>query len=314
MKFLCDQHLPFGKTGLAIPPIVFGTAALGNANRVIPELTKLAICGEWFRGVAPPVFIDAAYRHGNGMALEQLGRVLRRLDIASEEIVIGLELDGEQSPSDAGQPKYDRLMECWVKSRRLLGEAYRPKLVSVGDADVDAWRAASELKDAKEVLGAGIGIKDWRAARDYIATIEPDWITLTGGCTLMRHSPEMLAFMAELARRQIPIVVAGAFDGGFLVGGNQLDGRVVSADDPADRALFAWRKAFVALCEGHGISPAHACIQFALTAPGVVAVLLKSSYPDRVAENVNSVCQRVPDNLWASMKEEGLLAADVSCR
>ena len=46
------------------------------------------------------------------------------------------------------------------------------------------------------------------------------------------------------------------------------------------------------------------------SAPSVVAVLVESSYPDRVAENINSVCQKVPDNFWASMKEEGLLAKE----
>ena len=147
---------------------------------------------------------------------------------------------------------------------------------------------------------------------DRIAAVEPDWVTLAGGCTLMRHSREMLAFMGELAQRQIPLLLGGVFDGGFPVGGNRLDGRVLSTDDPADRSLFAWRKAFVALCDGHGVSPAHACIQFALSAPGVVAVLLDSSYPDRVVENVNSVIERVPDKFWASMKEEGLLGADDS--
>jgi D-threo-aldose 1-dehydrogenase len=65
----------------------------------------------------------------------------------------------------------------------------------------------------------------------------------------------------------------------------------------------------VALCHGHGVTPTQACIQFALAGPGVVAVLLNSSHPDRVAENVGSVQRLVPDLFWASMKEEGLLAA-----
>jgi D-threo-aldose 1-dehydrogenase len=293
-----------------VPPIVFGTAVLGNASRVVSDQTKPAICGEWFRGVEPPVFIDAAYRHGNGTAIEVLGRVLRRLGVASDEVVISLELDWGQSPTAAGKPKYGRILECWEKSCRMLGDAYRPKLVSIGDADDDAWRAVSELKAAGMVLGAGLVATDSRAVKDCVASLEPDWITLARGCTLMRHPPETLAWMSDMAQREIPIVVAGVFEGGFLVGGNQLDGRVVSADEPARRALFAWRKAFVALCDGHGISPAHACIQFALSAPGVIAVLLDSSYPDRVAENIKSACRKVPNNFWASMKEEGLLAAD----
>jgi D-threo-aldose 1-dehydrogenase len=113
--------------------------------------------------------------------------------------------------------------------------------------------------------------------------------------------------MAELADRRVPIILAGVFDGGFLAGGNRLDGRAVNADDPSQRWLFAWRKAFVALCDGHGISPTHACIQFALSLRGVVAVQLDSSYADRVAANIRSVYTEVPRGFWESMKEEGLL-------
>ena len=291
-----NQHRPLGGTGWQVPPIVFGTAALGNVGRVITEQAKVAIIGEWFRQVAPPVFIEAAYEHGDGMALEVLGRVLRRLEVTSKEVVIQLAVAG-------------RVAECWEKSCRLLGEAYRPTLIAVCDADEEGRRVASELKAAGEVRGVGVVVSDWRAARGSVATSEADWITLVGGCTVMRHPPDVLAFMAELASRQIPVIVAGVFDCGFLVGGSRLDGRVVSAEDPADRSLFAWRKAFVALCDGHGITPAHACIHFALSLPGVVAVRLDSSYADRVAANIGSAYAGVPEKFWESMEDEGLLGA-----
>lgn len=296
MNFSIDHRRPLGGTGLQAPPIVFGTAALGNVPQVIPEQRKLKICGEWFQHVEPPVFIDAAYRHGDGLALEVLGRMLHRLDVEGDEIVIHLALDA------------DRVADDWEKSCRLLGSEYRPKLVSICDADESAWRAVSELKVAGLVLGAGA------AARDFgtLSSLAPaaDWMVLTGGFTVMRHPAESLASMAELAARQIPIVVSGVFEGGFLVGSNRLDGRVPSAEDPADRSLLAWRTSFAALCHGHGVTPAQACIQFALSGPGVVAVMLNSSHPDRVAENAECVQRLVPDLFWASMKEEGLLAAD----
>ena len=299
----CEQHRPLGSTGLHVPPICFGTAALGNVDRVIPEQSKLAICGEWFRGVSPPVWIDADYRHGEGVALEVLGRMLRRLDVASDEVVVNLVLDGQQS---SGQG----IAECWEKSCLLLGDDYRPKLVSIDRPDDDAWRAANELKNAGQVAGVGMVVNDLQGATDLVSPLEPDWLTLAGGFTLMRQRAEAVALMATATEKQVPIVLAGVFEGGFLVGGNQLDGRGLNADDSANRALFAWRKAFVALCDGHGIRPAHACIQFAISAPSVVAVLVESSYADRVAENIKSVCQKVPDNFWESMREEGLLAKE----
>jgi D-threo-aldose 1-dehydrogenase len=90
-----------------------------------------------------------------------------------------------------------------------------------------------------------------------------------------------------------------------------LDGLPASAEDEAQRGLLAWRKAFVALCDGHGIMPAHACIQFALSVPGIVAVQLDSSQLDRVAANIRSGFVDMPANFWMSMIEEGLLETDV---
>jgi D-threo-aldose 1-dehydrogenase len=296
MNISAGQRRPFGPLGLTIPPIVFGTAALGNVPQVIPEQRKLEICGEWFQHVEPPVFIDAAYRHGDGLALEVLGRMLRRLDVDGDEVLIHLTLDADQVADE------------WEKSCRLLGSEYQPKLVSICDADDDAWRTVSDLKAAGMVLGAGLATSNFGGLNSLAPSV--DWVVLMGGFTLMRHPADLVAVMADLAARQIPIVVSGVFEGGFLVGSNRLDGRVLNPANPTDRSLLAWRTSFAALCLGHGVTPAQACIQFALSGPGVVAVVLNSSHPDRVAENVGCVQRMVPDIFWASMKEEGLLAAD----
>ncbi len=309
MGFKHDPRTPLGNTGFFVPPIVFNTAALGNVRRVITEQAKAAICGEWFRNVIPPVFAHIMYRYGDGMALEVLGRTLRRLEINSDEVVIQLSLDGESLTSSAGLS--GEAAQCWEKSCQLLGDKYQPKLISVSVTDDDAWRMAAELKYAGTVHGVGVAITDWQASREWIAINVPDWIVLCG-CTMMRHTPEMLAFIAQLSNRQIPVVLKGVFDCGFLVGGNRLVGRVLNVNNATDRSWLAWRKAFVALCDGHGVSPAHACIQFALSLPGVVSVQVDSSYPDRVAENIRSAYTEVPVNFWASMKEEGLLQEGIS--
>ena len=34
---------PFGKTGSAIPTVVFGTSSLGNLSGVVPDKTKFAL-------------------------------------------------------------------------------------------------------------------------------------------------------------------------------------------------------------------------------------------------------------------------------
>jgi D-threo-aldose 1-dehydrogenase len=266
----------------------------------------LALCGEWFQYVASPVWIEVAHHYGKNVALETLGRILRRLEIGRDEIIIQLAVNLNLEAANFRRNSAASLVQCWEDSCRLLGQQYRPKLLSITDPDDDAWRSASELKATGEILGCGVSAANLPLVLERKTKLEPDWVTFCG-CSVMRHSPETLAGMAELGDNATPTVLTGVLEGAFLVGGMKLNGRTVSSEDPADRSVLAWRKAFVALCYGHGVSPAHACIQFALSAPGVIAVRLESTYSDRVAENVRSACQSVPKNFWASMREEGLL-------
>lgn len=321
MIIRADQFRAFGNTGLRLPPIVFGAAALGNAHRVIPNQTKLAICGEWFGRVASPVWVDASPTRGRGRELEALARAFQRLDVAPEEVAIGSTLGGTES-----QISRRAVLASWNETCRLLGGNHRPQLVALDAPDeylaaarspaergqrfqeiLDAYRALEELKASRQVAAVGVAAHEWQVAREIDAAVGLDWVLLIGGFTIMRHPPELLDFMAQLAARKTPIVCAGVFHCNFLVGGGRFDGRNVRPDDPAERTLFAWRKAFAALCQGHGVSPAHACIWFALSGPGVAAVAINTSRPERIAENAEWAVAEVPAGLWASMREEGLL-------
>ena len=325
MKISADHHRPFGNTGLRVPPIMFGTSALGNVRRVIPEQTKLEICGEWFRHVSPPVFVDTSHQDGNGLALEALARAFQRLDVSPEEAILASRISCNE-----GRFGHDSIRASWDETCRLLCGNHRPQLIAIESPDeflaaaqtptdraqrfqdiLEAYRALEGLKATHHVAGIGIAAKDWQVVREIDAAVRLDWVMLVGCFTIMRHPPEVLEFMASLAARQIPMINAGIFHGDFLVGGSSFDSRALTPENPADRSLFAWRKAFAALCHGHGITLAHACIQFALSAPAVAAVAINTSHPDRIAENADSAIAKAPDAFWASMKEEGLLGLPI---
>ena len=293
------QRRVLGRTNLNVPRVVFGTAALGNVGRVMTDQAKLAFCGEFLRQVALPVWIETSNSYGDGMALEVLGRVLRRLEVGSDEVVIQLTIDAYHASSIA---------ECWEKSCRLLGDEFRPKLIAIEDVDDAGVKFVGDLKATGDVRGVGLVATDWRRAKNSLADFDADWVMISG-CTVMRHSNDVLEFMAELAMNETPIVLSGVFEGGFLVGRNQLDGCTLQAENPSHRSRLALAEGVRGgLCDGHGISPSHACIRFALAAPGVDAVRLETSYTDRVVQNVSSISERLPENFWQSMIEEGLLA------
>jgi D-threo-aldose 1-dehydrogenase len=345
LKLSAAEYRPLGKTGLQVPPVVFGCSALGNLYQVISDVAKLEIVSAWFDHVSPPVFIDTAGKYGAGLALEVLGTSLDKFEIPPANVLISSKLGWKRVPLATPEPtfepgawidiehdavqriSYDGILECWEESCRLLGDKYHPRLVSVHDPDeylnaaalptdrakrfddiVDAYRALAELKQQGRVIGVGVGAKDWRVIEEISRVVELDWVMLANSLTVMRHPPELLVFVERLAAAGVGIINSAVFHAGFLLGGKYFDYRVVSPANDADRPLFAWRKAFVTICDAHGVTPLHACVQFGLNVPGVVAVALNTSHADRIEQNVAAVSTPVPAKLWESLQEEGLLA------
>lgn len=334
-----------GNTGLTLPPVIFGTSCLGNLYQALPWETKLQIMQECFLQVAPPVVFDSAGKYGAGLALEIIGRGLRELDIAPEEVVISNKLGWLRTPLRTTEPTfepgawidlehdavqsigYGGILACWEQGCELLGDEYRPDLASVHDPDeylshascdqeraarladvVDAYRALAELKAQGVVRAVGVGSKDWRVIRELAQTVALDWVMFACSLTIMHHPPELLAFVDELAEQGTGIVNSAVFHAGFLTGGAFFDYRKVDPDDARDRPLFEWRKRFRQLCGQFAVEPAQACVRFGLSAPGVVSVALNTSKPSRIRDNIAAVQAEIPRDFWHAMKREGLIS------
>lgn len=341
------EHTPLGRCGVAVPRLVFGTSCLGNLYQALPAETKLAISREWFAHVATPVALDCAGKYGAGLALEAIGGNLRELGIPPANVVISNKLGWLRTPLITPEPtfepgawaglqhdaaqriSYTGILECWEQGCELLGEPYRPQLVSVHDPDeylsaattaddrrrrfddvIDAYRALAELRQRGEVRAVGVGSKDWQVIREIDAATPLDWVMLANSLTIYRHPPKLLTFVKDLAARGVGVTNSAVFHAGFLVGGSYFDYRKVAAENPRDRPLFAWRDKFFALCRDHGVAPAVACVQFALSPPGVVAVAMNTSNPAHVGANAAAVEAHVPSEFWAAAKERGLISAD----
>jgi len=150
-----------GKTGLQIPPIVFGTSALGNLYQAYSDDLKLAILREMVSSTDGPVVLDSAGKYGAGLALEVIGNGLRTLGVPPEKVIISNKLAWIRTPLRAPVPtfepgvwfglshdaeqaiSYEGILRCWGQGCDLLGAPYRPRLVSVHDPDEFLNSAAS---------------------------------------------------------------------------------------------------------------------------------------------------------------------------
>jgi D-threo-aldose 1-dehydrogenase len=338
------KHRPIGTTGVSLPPVIFGTSALGNLYSALSDGTKTAIIKESLLYVPKPVVFDSAGKYGAGLALEKLGEILKELDIQPEDVVISNKLGWLRTPlltpeptfekgvwmninNDARQKiSYEGILECWEQGNELLGGSYKPMLVSVHDPDeylnkaqddkdfsnllndiVEAYKALSDLKSQGKVKAIGVGAKNWKTISLIAQEVDLDWAMFANSMTIYRHPNDLLGFMEQLHSKGVSIINSAVFHAGFLTGGDFFDYVDIKPDSSENRAKFKWREDFFAICRKHDVVPANACVQFALTPPGVISISLNTSNPALVKNNVESVECIIPDGFWKEMISEGLI-------
>ena len=197
-----DKKTVFGKTGLALPPIIFGTSCLGNLYHALSYETKLEIVRQFFEHVKSPIVLDSAGKYGAGLALEVIGRTLRELGKSTDDVIISNKLGWTRVPLKGAEPTFEPgawigiehdaelsinhsgIIDCWEQGCELLGD-YQPRLLSVHDPDeylaavqndkkerdrrledvIGAYSALHELKIKGYTKSIGIGAKDWKVIR-----------------------------------------------------------------------------------------------------------------------------------------------------
>ena len=333
---------------IKLPKVIFGTSGLGNLYVVLEDKAKLEVVAAFIQHSATqkPIVFDSAGKYGAGLALETLGNCLRTLNVKPEDVLISNKLGwyrANELPSgaeptfepgvwhnlkyDAVQKiSYEGILECYEQGNQLLN-GYKAELVSVHDPDeyvagaqspseaekryndiLEAYRALRELKDRNEVKAIGIGAKDWRMIQRIAQEVNLDWIMIANSMTVHSHPQELVTFMEELQQRGIIIINSAVFNGGFLIGQDYYNYRLM--DPVNDQELFQWRADFTKLCDKYKVKPAEVCTVFGLSAPGVTSIALSTTNVNRVKQNLDMVAGGnaiVPLNFWQEMKEHGLI-------
>lgn len=338
------EYHQLGKTKLRIPPVIFGTSALGNLYAELPDHTKGQIVKECINNLASPVVFDSAGKYGAGLALEVLGENLKTLGVSPQNVIISNKLGWYRTRLTGPEPTFepgawiglkndaeqrishDGIIECWEQGNELLGGSYKPSMVSVHDPDeflstsaneterikrfdqiIEAYKALSDLKRDGKVDAIGVGAKSWKIIRAIAGRVDLDWVMFANSMTILRHPSDLLRFMTELHRTEIGIINSAVFHAGFLTGGRFFDYVPIQPDCSENISLFEWRKKFFSVCEEFRVLPAQACVSFAMSPPGVISIALNTSDPDRVKENVTAVTTKVPAEFWDEMIKRGLL-------
>ena len=91
-------HRQFGKTGLTVPSIIYGTSFMGNLYQELTWETKLEIMKKWFEVSSTAPMIDTAGKYGAGLALEVIGKGLKELGVKKDDIIISNKLGWYRIP------------------------------------------------------------------------------------------------------------------------------------------------------------------------------------------------------------------------
>jgi D-threo-aldose 1-dehydrogenase len=338
-----SEKRPLGRTGLPVPPVIYGTSYLGNLYKALPYEAKLGLMKKWFECTEKPVVIDTAGKYGAGLALEVIGKGLAELGIAGDDILISNKLGWYRIPLESDEPtfepgawvdigydavqtfSYEGIMKCYQQGNELLG-GYRAELVSVHDPDeylnaalndrerakrmedvLESYRALFDLKREGKVKAVGIGAKDWRTIRDIYRQVPFDWVMFANSFTIFSHPTDLLEFMDRLANEGVGIINSAVFHGGFLTGGPLFDYRDIPPESDRGRIIYTWRERFQEICLRQGVEPGDACIRFSMSHPAIVSMALNTSKPGKMHRNVKTLQRSIPGAFWTEMKREGLI-------
>lgn len=336
----------FDKAVLRLPPVIFGTSGLGNLFVALEEEEKLNIVTECVRLSQGKVVFDSAGKYGAGLALETLGKCLKQLNVQPENVIISNKLGWVRSELKTEEPtfepgvwknlkhdavqkiSYDGIMECFEKGNELLN-GYIPQMVSVHDPDeylasakdyqhseklyadiLDAYEALYDLKKYGKVQFIGVGAKNWKIVKRIAKDVELDWIMIANSMTIKSHPQELLDFIKEMGQKGVYVINSAVFHSGFLVGSNYFDYRFIEKDNANNEALFKWREAFFETCNQFHVTPAEACVQFALNVPGVKSIALNTTHADRVQLNMKMAEASIPTEFWQELKNKNLIEID----
>ncbi len=329
---------PVGKTDLQITEISFGCAPLGNLYRPITEdAAQEVLAGAWDAGIR---YFDTAPFYGLGLSEIRTGRFLdhqprdefvlstkvgrwffppaRPAEFKSDFWAGGLKFehvhdysyDGimrayEQSHMRLGMNRIDLLvihdLDFWFHKTEAKVAAYLSQLFSSG------WRALDELRSHGLIRGIGAGINEVGMIPRFLDALDMDFFLVALRYTLLEQET-LKAELPYCQRRNVGIVIGGVYNSGITATG-AVEGAKYNYADATPEIMERVRK-IEAVCKDHDVPLAAAALQFPLGHPSVAAVIPGAIQPDQVHQNVRNFRLPIPADLWADLKDQGLVARE----
>ncbi len=312
-------------------PLGMGGAPLANLGTAIPdEVATGAVRAAWELGVR---HFDTAPHYGAGLSEHRIGAVLRHYPRADYTLSTKV---GRMLEPVAEVPEFDQNFQHGLSFRRRLDYSYdgtrrslEDSLQRLGLPSVDivyihdcgedwlgpSWReqfdvamagaarALTELREQGVIRGWGLGVNVVEPCILALERSDPDFFLVAGRYTLLDHTA-LKELLPRCAERGARVVIGGPYNSGILAGGGTFDYEAAAPE------IVARARALGAVCARHGVDLKAAALQFVVAHPVVAAVIPGPRNAEELSENVAAMSQKIPAEMWAEMKAEGLLPAE----
>ena len=313
--------------------LVFGGGSIGNLKAAIPEATVDCLLAEATRNGI--VHFDTAPLYGFGLSELRLGHHLRTLERSQYKISTkvgrtyhaawgrpvergnwfapldrlaytdysrdGIMRSLEQSLTRLGIDRIDTVLVHDI-DRRNQGEDFDARFRQVVEV---ALPVLHNLKAAGQIDAVGIGISEADVASDFLQEAAIDVLMLAGRVSLLDHAAS-LDVLAQAEQSGTRVLAASVFNSGYLA---DIEGAGTFDYGRPDEAIRLRSRRIRDVLAQFAVPLQAAAIQFPLRLPAVQAVVIGMSRPEQVASNLEWSRWTIPDETWAALQEERLIAS-----
>lgn len=332
-------RVALGHSGVTVTRLGLGLAPIGGLYKVVGDSAAVAAVDRaWQHGLR---LFDTAPLYGYGLSERRIGAAIAGRN--RDDLVLSTKVGRLLVPSGEGGPAEQR--ELWPEAppevvprfdfsaravRRSLEESLERlgldhvDIVHIHDPDdhfgpalAEAYPALAELRAEGAIRAVGVGMNQApmlaRFIRETSATpgarrspADPglDCVLLAGRYTLLDQSglDDLLPLCAE---RGVGVIIGGVFNSGLLA--DPVPGARYNYA-PAPQHLLDKAYALQRVCQRYDVPLRAAAVQFPFAHPAVTTVLVGADSAAQVDDAVAMATHEIPDELWAALKAEGLLA------
>lgn len=313
-----------------LPRLGYGAANVGNLYRALSdEESDDILNAAWDAGIR---YFDTAPHYGLGLSEQRLGAFLRTKP--RQDFVVSTKVGRLLRPSPETAGTLDLAHDFAVPAdtkrvwdltadgiRRSVEESlertgldrfdilylHDPERHDLTAGIAEAIPALVALREEGAVSSIGVGSMSTDALLASAETGALDLLMIAGRFTLADQSA--LAEVVPACRRAgTGIVNAAVFNSGLLARENPgADSRFDYGEVPAE--LLARVTAIAEICREFGVSLPTAALQYPMRESAVVSTVVGGSKPSHVIQSAERVAEEVPEELWSTLADRGLIPA-----